>query len=247
MPAGTINQTLIAAANTDGLSTVPKQPRTFGEAQIDLRLLFQSDECVNFGSMFVKSRCSTSFTSAFKDFIAPIPVQLSNCGSVTIRKQTLPDEDPNTTLFGYTATSSPTRSWPDFSLTDDGVKTFVNVVQGGYPVDESTPHRVGVRERRLLGLVGLDGVHDHRGDGGLHHRLVARLAGLHVHQPGAREPDDRQATIPMGTRRRSTSRPSHRCLRPASRWVTATPNRSPISLPAPTTCPKTRRCPPGGR
>ena len=39
-----------------------------------------------------------------KDFIAPQPVNIANCGSVVIRKQTDPDENPNATTFSYTST-----------------------------------------------------------------------------------------------------------------------------------------------
>ena len=101
--AGTINQTPIPAAESDGLiASGFKQARTFGEAQIDLRLLFQPNRCTSFGSAMLKSRSSDSFTSQLKDFVAPVDINLQNCGHVIIRKQTDPDEDPNTTLFGYT-------------------------------------------------------------------------------------------------------------------------------------------------
>ncbi len=69
-----------------------------------------------------------------------MPVNLDNCGSVIIRKETIPDEDPNTTLFDYTSTSSRIRrSRHSFDLTDDESNTFSNVVQGTYNVNESTP------------------------------------------------------------------------------------------------------------
>ena len=101
--AGTINLTPIPAAESDGLiASGFKQARTFGEAQIDLRLLFQADQCASFGSAMLKSRSSDAFTSQLKDFVAPVGIDLQNCGNVIIRKQTDPDEDPNTTLFGYT-------------------------------------------------------------------------------------------------------------------------------------------------
>jgi uncharacterized repeat protein (TIGR01451 family) len=54
---------------------------TFGEASINLQAagIFQSGVCVNFGQAYLKSRSSDSFTSEIKDFIAPIPVSVSNC------------------------------------------------------------------------------------------------------------------------------------------------------------------------
>ena len=62
-----------------------------GEAQIDLRLIFQDDKCVSFGSAMLKSRSSDSFTSQLKDFVAPVGINLQNCGNVIIRKQTYPN------------------------------------------------------------------------------------------------------------------------------------------------------------
>ena len=139
--AGTINTSPILAANSDGLiASGVKGPRTFGEAQIDLRLLLDTDECVNFGSMMVKSRSSDAFTSQLKDFISPIPINLTNCGQVIIRKETLPDEDPNATLFDYDSNIVTDPVVPqDFQLTDDGVQTFSAVVQNDYFVNELAP------------------------------------------------------------------------------------------------------------
>ena len=139
---GTINSSEIPFGESDGLITSgSKSPRTFGEAQIDLRLIFQPNKCTSFGSAMLKSRSSDSFTSQLKDFVAPVGINLANCGQVIIRKQTLPDEDPNTTSFGFTKsfTTDPTTT-NTFSLTDDGVKDYgKTVVFGtGYTVTEST-------------------------------------------------------------------------------------------------------------
>jgi hypothetical protein len=137
---GTINQTAIPAAESDGLiSTGQLAPRTFGEAQLDLRLIFNTDECSSFGSAMLKSRSSDAFTSQLKDFIAPIGIDLQNCGNVIIRKQTDPDEDPNTTVFGYTK-NFPTDPTSDntFTLMDDGVQDYDDTVLFGsnYTVTE---------------------------------------------------------------------------------------------------------------
>jgi Prealbumin-like fold domain len=137
---GTINTSPIPAAESDGLiSTGQLAPRTFGEAQIDLRLIFNSGECASFGSAMLKSRSSDSFTSQLKDFIAPVGIDLQNCGNVIIRKQTDPDEDPNTTLFGYTKSFNTDPTSPNtFTLTDDGVQNYNNTVLfgSGYTVTE---------------------------------------------------------------------------------------------------------------
>lgn len=134
---GTINQTTILATDSDGLGE--KQARTFGEAQIDLDLIFEEGKCTSFGSAMLKSRSSDAFTSQLKDFISPIPIDLQNCGNVIIRKQTDPDEDPNSTTFGYTKSfATDPVSDNTFTLTDDGVKNYNDTVLfgSGYTVTE---------------------------------------------------------------------------------------------------------------
>ncbi len=87
----------------------------------------------------LKSRSSDSFTSQLKDFVAPASINLQNCGQVIIRKQTIPDEDPNTTDFGYTkAFSTDPVSANTFTLKDDGVKDYGKTVLfgSGYTVTE---------------------------------------------------------------------------------------------------------------
>jgi hypothetical protein len=130
--AGTINSTSIPVAESDGLATTnPLSPRTFGEAQLDLDFVFDEGSCESFGSAFLKSRASDSFTSQLKDFIRPVPVNITNCGTVIIRKQTDPDENPNTTQFGYTKSFGTDPATPNtFTLVDDGVQTFNNVLFG---------------------------------------------------------------------------------------------------------------------
>jgi uncharacterized repeat protein (TIGR01451 family) len=62
--------------------------KTFGEAAINLTDsgVFPPDECIHFGSAFVKSRSSDSFQAELKDFIAPIPVNIDNCPDVHVTK-----------------------------------------------------------------------------------------------------------------------------------------------------------------
>ncbi|MDC5699369.1 prealbumin-like fold domain-containing protein [Intrasporangium calvum] len=134
---GTISSSVILDGDSDGLGT--KQARTFGEAQIDLRLIFDDTKCSSFGSAMLKSRSSDAFTSQLKDFISPREIDLKNCGQVIIRKQTLPDEDPNTTLFDYTkAFGTDPATDNTFQLTDDGVQDYGQTVLfgTGYTVEE---------------------------------------------------------------------------------------------------------------
>ena len=55
--------------------------RTFGEAGIDLQGsgIFQPGVCLNFGSAYLKSRSSDSFTAALKDFVAPTSLSVQVC------------------------------------------------------------------------------------------------------------------------------------------------------------------------
>jgi len=147
--AGTINSSVIPVAESDGLATVnPISPRTFGEAQLDLDFIFDEDECDSFGSAFLKSRASDAFTSQLKDFIAPVPVTITNCGSVIIRKVTDPPSDPSTTTFDYTKDFATDPASSDtFSLGhgESTGTTFVGNVLFGtdLTVDETTPLPAG--------------------------------------------------------------------------------------------------------
>src|SRR5262249_59729437 len=61
---------------------------TSGEAAIDLTAagVFPPNSCEHFGSAYVKSRSSASFTAEMKDFIAPTTVHISNCPDITVTK-----------------------------------------------------------------------------------------------------------------------------------------------------------------
>jgi hypothetical protein len=82
---GSINTSAIPAAQADGLGNI--SPRTFGEASLDFDALGGGTGCTTFGSAYLKSRSSDSFTAALKDFIAPTPTNITNCGTVNIHKQ----------------------------------------------------------------------------------------------------------------------------------------------------------------
>ena len=97
LATGSINTSAIPATESDGLG--PISPRTFGEAQIDFDAFATSeDECVAFGSAYLKSRSSDSFTAALKDFIAPLETNFSQCGSVIVIKTD--DDTPGNPLDG---------------------------------------------------------------------------------------------------------------------------------------------------
>ncbi|MGH2722088.1 MAG: prealbumin-like fold domain-containing protein, partial [Actinomycetota bacterium] len=115
--------------------------RTFGEAALNLTTsgLFPAGTCTSFGSVFVKSRSSDSFESALKDLIAPTPVSVSNCGTIVVHKDAVPDDG---TDFGFTLSGTGSQS---FTLDDDGddtngtssTITIANLQPGSYAVTEA--------------------------------------------------------------------------------------------------------------
>jgi hypothetical protein len=143
---GSINASSIAAADSDGIGA--QDPRTFGEAQLSLAAIFTSADCRSFGSAYLKSRSSDSFTAALKDFVPPVPVNISNCGSIKIKKTD--DASPANPLAGAQFTlykDNPpiggSRGQEDtvtaLKCTTDasGECTIANVLQGEYWVVET--------------------------------------------------------------------------------------------------------------
>ncbi len=138
----------------------------FGEVAIDMTKadVFSSGTCEAFASTFVRSRSSSSFTAEIKDFIAPVPVTISNCGTINIIKHSDPrGVDQN---FSFTSTiPDPTTSQPTtpncsldttpsgFTLNDSAgvdptapitsgtanTEHCTNVPVGTYSVTETTP------------------------------------------------------------------------------------------------------------
>jgi Prealbumin-like fold domain len=143
---GSINTSPIPAADADGLGA--HSARTFGEAQLDLSAIFDPTKCDSFGSAYLKSRSSDSFTAALKDFVPPQAITLSNCGSVKITK--LDDASPANplagaefTLYEDNAPTGGTRGAEDTITTQtcttgaDGTCEILNVLQGQYWVVET--------------------------------------------------------------------------------------------------------------
>jgi len=82
LAVGSVNTSTIAAADSGGLGSI--DPFTFGEAALNFSAIFPSGgACNTFGSAYLKSRSSTSFTAELKDFIAPEKVAISNCTHLT--------------------------------------------------------------------------------------------------------------------------------------------------------------------
>jgi hypothetical protein len=141
---GSINTSPIPAAESDGLGG--QSARTFGEASIALSGIFGDPTvCQSFGAAYLKSRSSDSFTAALKDFIPPVTINVSNCGSVKIVKT----DDAANPLAGATfelykdnAPVGGSRGVEDTATgqtctTVAGECTITNVLQGEYWVVET--------------------------------------------------------------------------------------------------------------
>jgi uncharacterized surface anchored protein len=148
---GSINTSAIPAAEADGLGNI--SPRTFGEASIDFDALTGGTTgCVGFGSAYLKSRSSDSFTAALKDFIAPSSVNISRCGTVKVLKKddATPPAALNGAVFNLLTDNAPVGGSPgqEDTFVDDcttgppdfpnGECSFTNVLQGSYWVVEIT-------------------------------------------------------------------------------------------------------------
>lgn len=145
-------QTAPCSNTLQGTTTLDKNgnPKTvsstFGEAGIDLQAsgIFSSFQCTRFGDAWLKSRSSgNSFTSELKDFIAPLPIDISNCGEIRIIKNTDPrnvNKDfsystnvpsggaTNAAAFSTTPTSTGTTT--GFALNDRNDVTISSVTPG---------------------------------------------------------------------------------------------------------------------
>jgi hypothetical protein len=130
---GAVNSTTV----TDSIAGVSLPAGTFGEASVNLTAagVFPPGTCTAFGSTFLKSRSSASFPAEVKDFVAPQPVNISNCGTIRIHKVTQNGDG----TFGYTTTGGLTPS--TFNLSNGGTQGFTGpgtILAGSYSVTEAT-------------------------------------------------------------------------------------------------------------
>jgi hypothetical protein len=132
--AGFADGAVNAVTVTDPIANVSLPAGTFGEAAVNLTDagVFPSGTCTAFGSVFLKSRSSASFPAEVKDFVAPQPVDIRNCGKIVIHKVTQNGD----ASFGYTTTGG--LSPATFSLSNGGTQTYNDVFPGSYSVTEST-------------------------------------------------------------------------------------------------------------
>jgi hypothetical protein len=145
-----------AKVNTGGsvidTNTPPTPPATtsvsstlgtseFGEAIINLTDagVFTPGVCSGFGKTYAVSRSSgNSATAQMKDLVGPGNISITNCGSVIIRKVTVPSPDPTGTTFNYTTTGGLDPA--TFGLKDGESQDYGNEVPtGSYSVTETDP------------------------------------------------------------------------------------------------------------
>jgi len=129
--------------------------------------------CRSFGAAYLKSRSSDSFTAALKDFVPPVPVNISNCGSVKILKTDdlgNPLDGASFQLYKDNAPVGGSRGAEDTAVagktctTVAGTCTITNVLQGEYWVVETvTPagHDTAADQHKLRKHVA-DGPGDHQ-------------------------------------------------------------------------------------
>ncbi|HEV8404167.1 MAG TPA: hypothetical protein VGQ31_14150, partial [Candidatus Limnocylindrales bacterium] len=108
----------------------------FAEASIDLAALGIDTSCPGLSSGSIRTRAGGDVSSSqLKDRVDPFPIDLNNCGSVTIKKQAVPNSAQD---FHFT-----TDLGGDFSLDDDSDNTlsntqdFTQVTPGTYHVTEA--------------------------------------------------------------------------------------------------------------
>jgi len=125
----------------DPIVDVTLDPRTFGEAAINLTDsgIFPASKCINYGSAYLKSRSSDSFTAELKDFIAPIPVSIGNCGAIKVIKDADP-EGPQ--IFSFTLSGPNVNE--QFDLDDNPASELANewiksdLSEGTYTLTETS-------------------------------------------------------------------------------------------------------------
>jgi hypothetical protein len=97
---GNVSDTVppLAAGNTPRVLS----PYTFGEVGIDLNGagIFSNDVCTGYGSAYLKSRSSDSFTAAIKDFVAPVVVDVNNCNPAVLKIKKVKSGATSTLLGG---------------------------------------------------------------------------------------------------------------------------------------------------
>jgi hypothetical protein len=145
---GAVNKVEISDYVADASGNTKLPLHTFGEASVNLTAsgIIPAGSCNPFASAYLKSRSSTSFTAAMKDFIAPSTLNFQSCGGISIHKQ----DDVGTALAGAVftlfngdptgTTCSGTAATPAASCTTDtnGNCSLTQLPFGDYCLAETT-------------------------------------------------------------------------------------------------------------
>jgi hypothetical protein len=103
--------------------------RTFGEMVINLEEagIFTRGQCDNFSSVFTKGRSSSAEarSSELKDFIAPVPQHVANCGPLTVSKTVVGGKVGD--KFDFTVNCPGTDNDESFSLMTGESQTFKDI------------------------------------------------------------------------------------------------------------------------
>jgi hypothetical protein len=153
LAVGSVNTTTIPASASGGLGQL--DPFTFGEAAISFEALFGEGACGEFGSAYLKSRSSDSFTSEIKDFVPPERVEIGNCpsGLITNATASVTIGSPISDTATLSLVPDGTTGSIEFNLygPDDadcsGTAAFTSTVDvngpGDYPSGDFTPEEPG--------------------------------------------------------------------------------------------------------
>ena len=153
--------TVFGANGADNTGTIvdhffegdPLAPRTFGEVTLNLEALFEDLlTCPGLGFATVHSRASHDMSSDLKDVLPEVPFNLSDCGSLKLRKVNelgaamagvefglyVRNADGSKGVLGQLPGSSPDVPGTDLICETDseGICTFDRVPPGDYLLDE---------------------------------------------------------------------------------------------------------------
>jgi uncharacterized repeat protein (TIGR01451 family) len=133
--------------------------RTFGELAINLEKagIFTKGQCDNFASVFTKGRSSSaSETNELKDFIAPVPQHVANCGALTVSKTVTGGKAGDS--FAFTVDCPGTANDDAFSLTGGQSKTVDDIPLGAECiVTETAPGSFWTTTRTINGAAAESG------------------------------------------------------------------------------------------
>jgi hypothetical protein len=128
--------------------------RTFGEMAINLEEagIFTAGQCDNFASVFTKGRSSSAEgqTSELKDFIAPIPQHVANCGALAVSKTVVGGKAGD--KFDFTVDCPGEAKDATFSLAGGESKTVDDIPLGAACiVTETDPGTLWTMTRTING------------------------------------------------------------------------------------------------